>query len=525
MLFQASAILIALIGLSVLVNVVSQLVANRQGNNPPLVFHYFPIIGSTVSYGKHPLKFFEECRQKYGNVFTFILVGRRVTVYLGAQGNNFVLNGKQSELSAEDVYSRLTTPVFGSGVIFDCETSKFLQQKKFIKFGLSQPALESYVRIIAKEATDFFKTYHDFNVKEKSKTGILEVTSAMAELTIYTASSCLQGAEVRQQFSSGGSRIANLYHDLDMGFTPINFFLPSWVPLPRNHRRDVAQREMTRFYTDIITKRRLHELQKTKTSATAENAEAKDMIWNLMRNSTYKDGSKLSDRDIAHIMIALLLGGHHSSSAVIAFSILSLASNPVIQEELYEEQVRELGDGELTYDKLQRLKLHANVIKETLRLYNPIHSIMRLARKPLLVPVREDNNDSHARQLLIPQGDILLASPAFSARDGSYFSNPLKWDPHRWEGNDAIHYNDDDDSLGKGANSPYLPFGGGRHRCIGEKFAYIQLGVILAIFVKSFRVTAIDKSDGSLLEIDYSSLFSRPQWPGKVAWERRPCQA
>ncbi len=38
---------------------------------------------------------------------------------------------------------------------------------------------------------------------------------------------------------------------------------------------------------------------------------------------------------------------------------------------------------------------------------------------------------------------------------------------------------------------------------IGEKFAYVQLGVILAIFVRSFRVRAVDESN-ELLGIDYS---------------------
>lgn len=370
---------------------------------------------------------------------------------------------------------------------------------KFVKFGLSQSALESYVRLISKETADFFEKYHDFNRESKAKTGTLEVTSAMAELTIYTASSSLQGAEVRQQFSSDGSRIANLYHDLDMGFSPVNFFLPSWVPLPRNKRRDIAQREMTRLYTDIITKRRQ---QEQKANQTAEAAEAKDMIWNLMQNCTYKDGSPLPDKEIAHMMIALLLGGHHSSSAVIAFAILSLALNPDIQEELYEEQVRILGDQELTYEKLQRLMFHGHVIRETLRLYNPIHSIMRLARKTLVIQGEERSNG-----VPVPEGDILLASPAFSARDKAYFGEPLKWDPHRWEQKlDIIddEGEDDNDTLGKGSNSPYLPFGGGRHRCIGEKFAYVQLGVILAIFVRSFRVRAVDQSSSKLLGIDYS---------------------
>lgn len=64
MFLQASVILVALISLSVLVNALSQCVAKSNENNPPLVFHYFPIIGSTISYGKDPMKFFNECKQK-----------------------------------------------------------------------------------------------------------------------------------------------------------------------------------------------------------------------------------------------------------------------------------------------------------------------------------------------------------------------------------------------------------------------------------------------------------------------------
>jgi hypothetical protein len=41
---------------------------------------------------------------QYGNVFTFVLLGRRVTVALGVQGNNFILGGKSTVFNAEDAY-------------------------------------------------------------------------------------------------------------------------------------------------------------------------------------------------------------------------------------------------------------------------------------------------------------------------------------------------------------------------------------------------------------------------------------
>lgn len=42
---------------------------------------------------------------KYGDIFTFILFGRKVTVALGAKGNHFILGGKSAVFNAEDAYT------------------------------------------------------------------------------------------------------------------------------------------------------------------------------------------------------------------------------------------------------------------------------------------------------------------------------------------------------------------------------------------------------------------------------------
>lgn len=116
--------------LSILVNVLLQLRLFRNRHEPPLVFHWVPFIGSTISYGMDPFKFFFACREKYGDVFTFILLGKKTTVCLGTKGNEFILNGKLKDVNAEEVYTPLTTPVFGKDVVYDCPNSKLMEQKK-----------------------------------------------------------------------------------------------------------------------------------------------------------------------------------------------------------------------------------------------------------------------------------------------------------------------------------------------------------------------------------------------------------
>lgn len=120
------------VALSILLNVARQLVF-RNPNEPPVVFHWVPFIGNTVTYGIDPYHFFFSCREKYGDVFTFILLGKKTTVCLGTKGNDFILNGKLKDVNAEEIYSPLTTPVFGKDVVYDCPNSKLMEQKKVSK--------------------------------------------------------------------------------------------------------------------------------------------------------------------------------------------------------------------------------------------------------------------------------------------------------------------------------------------------------------------------------------------------------
>ena len=118
-----------LLSIAIAENVIRQLYF-PDPHRPPVVFHLIPLIGSTIRYGIDPYKFFADCRAKYGDCFTFILLGKPTTVFLGAKGNNFILNGKHADLNAEEVYSKLTTPIFGEGVVYDCSNERLMDQKR-----------------------------------------------------------------------------------------------------------------------------------------------------------------------------------------------------------------------------------------------------------------------------------------------------------------------------------------------------------------------------------------------------------
>lgn len=57
--------------------------------------------------------------RQYGPVFSFTMAGSTFTYLLGSDAAALMFNSKNDDLNAEDVYSRLTTPVFGKGVAYD----------------------------------------------------------------------------------------------------------------------------------------------------------------------------------------------------------------------------------------------------------------------------------------------------------------------------------------------------------------------------------------------------------------------
>ncbi|CCK68776.1 sterol 14-demethylase KNAG_0B03340 [Huiozyma naganishii CBS 8797] len=484
-----------------------QLVYSMRKDRPPLVRYSIPWIGSAVQYGSAPYEFFEECNKKYGNIFSFVLLGKTMTVYLGPKGHEFVFNAKLADASAEAAYAHLTTPVFGKGVIYDVPNSRLMDQKKFVKGALTKDAFRTYVPLFIEETEKYLRDSKNFQI-DKNDSGKINVMVTQPEMTIFTASRTLLGKEMRDKLNSD---FAYLYTDLDRGFTPMNFVFP-YLPSATNKRRDHAQKTISDTYLSLIQKRRAN-----------NDIQSRDLIDELMKNSTYKDGTKMTDREISNLLIGVLMGGQHTSAATSAWALLHLAERPDVQEELYQEQMRVLDNGkkELTYDILdEQMPLMNQMLKEVLRLHHPLHSLFRKVMRDVPVP-----NTSY----VVPEGHHVLVSPGYTHLQEKYFPNPHSFNIHRWDNDSASSYSVGEEidygfgSISKGVSSPYLPFGGGRHRCIGEHYAMAQLGTIMSVFIRKFQWTFPDDATSrkSVPPPDFTSMVTLPTGPAYISWKKR----
>ncbi|CAN6618613.1 lanosterol 14-alpha demethylase CYP51 [Trichomonascus vanleenenianus] len=458
-----------------------------------------------------PYDFFEANRKKYGDHFSFVLCGRVMTVCVGPKGHDFVFNSKLADVSAEEAYKHLTTPVFGEGVVYDCPNHRLMEQKKFAKGALTRDAFRTYVPKIVAEIKDYVSSSQFFQGgNDEKKLGTTDLLETNPEITIYTASRTLLGDECRAKFTR---RTSKLYSDLDKGFRPLNFVFPN-LPLPYYKARDRAQQEISGQYMEVITRRRRD-----------NDIQDRDLIDAIMKNSTYKDGVKMTDQQIANLCIGILMGGQHTSSSTSAWLMLHLGTRPDLLERLYQEQVDVCGTDEngninpLAYENLQDLTLLNSCIKETLRIHAPLHSIFRKVMRDLPIP---------GTNFVVPKGHYVLVSPGMTHQSDTYFKNAAEWNPDRWfdksqAANEASSADPTVDygfgAVSKGATSPFLPFGGGRHRCIGEQFAFVQLGTLISTFVREFKWTL--PAGKSLPDVDYESMVTLPKGPAEIVWAKR----
>ncbi|XP_003969409.2 lanosterol 14-alpha demethylase [Takifugu rubripes] len=445
-----------------------------DAKHPPYIPSCIPFLGHAISFGKSPIEFLENAYEKYGPVFSFTMVGSTFTYLLGSDAAALLFNSKNEDLNAEDVYSRLTTPVFGKGVAYDVPNPIFLEQKKMLKTGLNIAHFKEHVKIIEAETREYFQRWGD--------SGERDLFEALSELIILTASSCLHGKEIRSMLDE---RVAQLYADLDGGFTHAAWLLPGWLPLPSFRKRDRAHREIKKIFFKVIEKRR-------------RSGENTDDILQTLVDATYKDGRPLSDDEIGGMLIGLLLAGQHTSSTTSAWMGFFMARDRRLQERCYAEQKAACGEDlpPLNFDQLKDLSLLEGCLKETLRLRPPIMTMMRMARSP-----------QTAAGYTIPVGHQVCVSPTVNHRLGDAWEQRLEFKPDRYL----------DDNPAAGEKFAYIPFGAGRHRCIGENFAYVQIKTIWSTLLRMYE---FDLVDGYFPTINYTTMIHTPHNP-VIRYKRR----
>jgi cytochrome P450 len=176
--------------------------------------------------------------------------------------------------------------------------------------------------------------------------------------------------------------------------------------------------------------------------------------------------SGMDDRLIRDQMLTMLIAGHDTSTALLAWALYLLGQHPDIMSQVQSEVNSVLGTNMPSAEQMPNLPLLGSVIDETLRLYPPIHLSSRIAA-----------TDLEFKGYRIPAGTRVLFSIYLTQRHPAYWENPRAFIPARFE-TTPLPYT-------------FLPFGGGARNCIGAAFAQVESKIVLARILQQFNLTAV----------------------------------
>lgn len=163
----------------------------------------------------------------------------------------------------------------------------------------------------------------------------------------------------------------------------------------------------------------------------------------------------LTDKIIRDQMLTMLIAGHDTSTALLAWTFALLGQHP----EIHQQVVNEI---DKTND-VERVPLLDNVIKESLRLYPPIH----IGNRRIAEEMNFDGNT-------ISKEERLFYSIYLTHRDENVWENADSFCPERFSNGK------------KPAGLSYVPFGGGPRVCIGATFGQVEARVVLSRLLKNF---------------------------------------
>ena len=436
-------------------------------------------VDDVAARSPNPPKFAADHAPPFDSTRTVPVFHKRITFLIGPKVSEHFFKARDTEMSQKEVYE-FNVPTFGKGVVFDVDHITRAEQFRFFANSLKSDRLRQYVGMMVKEAEDYFAKWGD--------EGEVDLLDALSELIVLTASRCLLGREIRETLFS---EVTNLVHDLDKGMVPLSVFFP-YAPIEAHRKRDKARKELAAIFDKVIQGRR-------------ESGAMEPDVLQTFIDARYKDGSRLSNDQVLGMLIAVLFAGQHTSSITSTWTgLLSIANKERIFPKLEKEQkdvMAKHGD-KIDFDILAQMDELHFCIKEALRMHPPLIMLLRQCHVPFEVETTK------GKKFVVPKGHIVATSPAFAHRMDEVYSEPNVYKPERFKGESPED---------KRAYASFIGFGSGRHGCMGETFAYMQIKTIWSHLLRNFDFELV----GKLPEPDYEGMVVGPKHPCTVRYKRR----
>jgi cytochrome P450 len=186
--------------------------------------------------------------------------------------------------------------------------------------------------------------------------------------------------------------------------------------------------------------------------------EDRDDVLTMLLAARHEDGSEMSEQELRDELMTLLVAGHETTASELGWAFERLAREPEVRERLMDEIDGGSDDSYLTA-----------TVQETLR-RRPVlpNAAPRLVKQPVEIGGWK-----------YPAGVCLSANSYLVQHDPEIYPDPYAFRPERFL----------DEAPG---TYTWIPFGGGRRRCLGASFALLEMKIVLRAVLAQCELGAAD---------------------------------
>ena len=378
----------------------------------------------TLNWQTRPIAFFERCRARYGGRFTVRLLTAPAFVFVTDPDEI-----KQVFTAPPDVLhpgegASILEPIVGKNSVILLDEGSHIEQRKLMLPAFHGERMKRLTRLMTEVS--------EREVESWPVDRPIVAHPRFQALTLEIILRTVFGLDP-------GPRLEKLRENLTLLATEaVRPF--SALPFLQNDRnvrwrRFVAMRDETdRLLFELIEERR------------AEGADRDDVL-SMLLEARHEDGSPMSREELRDELMTMLVAGHETTASSLAWAFERMVHEPRVVRELQREI--DSGDGE---------KYVTATIQETLRA-RPVlpNSAPRLVKKPVEIGgIRYE-----------PESNVCLSPCAYLVHhDPGIYDDPYTFRPERF--------------LEEGPGTyTWIPFGGGRRRCLGASFAQMEMKIVL----------------------------------------------
>jgi cytochrome P450 len=380
--------------------------------------------------GGNILAALEALHAEMGDVFRIPLPGFNPLFLVGPEANHFVTVSGREDLRWRPEGDPVTRLLRDGLLVTDGDFHDELRRK--MAPALHKQMLSEYVELMWRRTDQVSADWDGSRA--------IDMLVAMRQAALLILMDALFAVDFSPEMEKLWSSILKTLQYISPGLWVL------WSGIPRPGYRG-ALRRMDGYLLRVIRERREHE------------GKGNDLLSQLIRTPG------MSDDLIRDQLLTMLIAGHDTSTALLAWSLYLLGRHPEVLQHAQDEVDRIIGWQPPNLDGVNQLKYLDGVIKEVLRLYPPIHIGNRRAAKEL-----------EFQGYRIPAGQRVVYSIYLTHRMPEYWPDPQRFDPMRFEAEPSRlrpHY-------------AYLPFGGGPRNCIGFAFAQVEVKIVLARLLQKY---------------------------------------